>query len=56
MGLKLHDICLTGEENSRKNLTQEHVPTGHRTWARCMTGVHATSCSTAVDKYINIFA
>ena len=25
-GLKFHDICLTGEEEPRKNLTQETCP------------------------------
>ena len=48
-GLKLSDICLTGEEKTRKNLTQETYPDGDRTWARCVTGAHATACPTAVD-------
>ena len=43
-GLKLLDICLTGEEKTRKNLIQE---TGDRTRARCVTGEHATACPTA---------
>ena len=37
-GRKLPDICLTGEENPRKNLTQETFPTGDRTRACCVTG------------------
>ena len=44
VGLKLPDICLTGEEKPRKNLTQETWP--YR--ARCVTGAHVTACSTAV--------
>ena len=48
-GLKLPDICLTGEEKTRKNLTQKLVPTGDRTRARCVTSAQATTCSTAVD-------
>ena len=45
-GLKLPDICLTGEEKPRKNLTRETC----RTRVRCVTGAHATYCPTAVDK------
>ena len=45
-GLKLPDICLTGEGNPRKNLTQEN---GDRTRARCVTGAHATAWPTPVD-------
>ena len=48
-GLKFPDICLTGEENPEKNLTQDTFPTGDRTQARCVTSAHATTCSTAVD-------
>ena len=49
-GLKLPEICLTGEENLRKkNLTQETFSTGDRTRARCVTGAHATAWTTAVD-------
>ena len=49
MGLKLPDIHLTGEEKPRKTSPRELVPTRDRTRARCMTGAHATTCSTAVD-------
>ena len=49
-GLKLPDIRLTGEENPRKISPRKPVPTGDRTRARCVTGAHATTCSTAVDK------
>ena len=49
-GRKLPDICLTGEENPGKSITQKLVPTGDRTQARCMTGEHATTCPTAVDR------
>ena len=48
-GLKLPDIFLTGEEKLRKKSPRKLVPTGDRTRARCVTGVHATSCPTAVD-------
>ena len=48
-GLKLPDICLAGEEKPRKRLTQELVPTGDRTRARCVTGAYATAWPTAVD-------
>ena len=47
-GLKLPDICLTGEEKPQKNLTQETC----RTRARCVTSAHATTCSTAVDFFL----
>ena len=46
---QLPDICLTGEEKPRKNSPRKLVPTGDRTRARCVTGAHATGCSTAVD-------
>ena len=46
-GLKLPDICLTGEKNSEKTSPRKLVPTEDRTWARCMTGAHATACSAA---------
>ena len=42
-GLKLPDICLTDEENPRKNLTQETCPDWDQTRAHCVTGVHATA-------------
>ena len=47
--LKLPDICLTGEEKPRKNLTQDLVPTGDLTRARCVTGAPATTWPTAMD-------
>ena len=40
-GLKLPDICLTGEEKPRKTSPRKLVPTGDRTRARCVTGAHA---------------
>ena len=49
MGLKLPDICLTDEEKLRKNSPRKLVPTGDRIRVRCVTGAHATACSTAVD-------
>ena len=48
-GLKLADICITGEKKLRKTSPRKLLPTGDRTWARCVTGAHATACSTAVD-------
>ena len=50
VGLKLPDICLTGEEKPPKKPSPRKLAlTGDRTQARCMTGVHATAWSTAVD-------
>ena len=47
-GLKFPDNCLTGEEKTRKNLTQETCPDRDRIRARCVTSAHATTCSKAV--------
>ena len=47
--LKLPDICFTIEKNLEKTSPRKLVPTRDRTGARCVTGAHATSCSTAVD-------
>ena len=49
VGLKLPDIFLTGEEKSRNTSLSKLFPTGDRTRTHCVTGVHATACSTAVD-------
>ena len=49
VGLELPDICLTGEKKTETPAPRKLIPTGDRTWARCVTGVHATACSTAVD-------
>ena len=48
-GLKLPDICLTGEEKPEKTSPRKLVPTGDRTRARSVTGAHATTWPTAVD-------
>ena len=48
-GLERPDICLTGEEKLRKNLTQETCPDRGSNRARCPTGAHATAWPTAVD-------
>ena len=48
-GLKLPDICLTGEEKPRKPSPRKLVPTEDRTRVRCVTGTHATAWPTAVD-------
>ena len=47
-GLKLPEICLTGEENPEKTSARKLVPTGDRTRARCVIGAHATTWPTAV--------
>ena len=41
VGLKLPDICLTGEENPEKTTPRKLVTTRDRTRARCVTGAHA---------------
>ena len=51
-GLKFPDISLTGEEKPLKTSPRKPVPTRDRTWARCVTSVHATTCFTAVDEII----
>ena len=45
-GLKLPDICLTGDEKLRKNLTQETCPDRGSN-----PGAHAIACPTAVDPH-----
>ena len=50
-GLKLPEICLTGEENPEKTSPRKLVLNRDRTQARCMTGMHATTWSTIVDPY-----
>ena len=47
--LKLLDISLTGEKTPERTLPRKLVLTGDRTRAHCVTGPHATACSTAVD-------
>ena len=53
VGLKLSDICLTGEENPEKTSSRKLVPTRDRTRGRCVKGAHAIACSTAVDSSNN---
>ena len=53
-GLKRPDICLTGEQNHEKTSPRKHVPIGDRTRARCVTGAHATTWPTAVDKRLGV--
>ena len=53
-GLKLPDICLTGEEKPEKTSPRKLIPTGNRTQARCVTSAHATTCSTAVDLFYSV--
>ena len=53
-GLKLPDICLTGEEKTpKKTSPRKLVPTGDQTWAHCVTGAHTTTWPTAVDSVKN---
>ena len=54
VGLKLPDICLTGEKKSRKNLAQETCPYPGWTRVRCVTGAHPTACSTVVDQILTL--
>ena len=49
VGLKLPDICLTGEEKPRKNLTQETCP--NRGLNLGVTGVHATGKPTKIPVF-----
>ena len=51
VSLKLQDICLTGKEKPEKTSPRKPVPTGDRTMACCVTGAHATACSTEVEKF-----
>ena len=56
VSLKLPDIWLTGDWKPRKKTTpRKLVPIGNRTRSRCVTGAHATACSTAVDESIQNF-
>ena len=48
-GLKLPDIVLQVRKNPVKTSLRKPVPTGDRTRARCLTGVHAASWPTALD-------
>ena len=48
-GLKLPDICLTGQENPRKNLTQETCLDRGSNPGPLRAGAHATTWPTAVD-------
>ena len=50
VGLKLPDICLTGEENPRKNLTHETCTDRGSNPGPLRDGARATTCSTAVDE------
>ena len=55
VGLKFPDISLTGKEKFReKTSPRKLVATGDRSRVRCVTGAHATACSTAVDIIIII--
>ena len=53
-GLKLTDICVTGEQKPRKTSPRKPVPTGDRTRARCVTGAQAAAWYTAVDLQISL--
>ena len=47
--LKLPDICLTGEEKPRKNLTHEDYPDRGSNPGPLLTGAYATACSTSMN-------
>ena len=49
VGLRLPEICLTGEENPEKTSPKKLVSTRDQTRARYATDVHASACSTAMD-------
>ena len=53
-GLKLPDICLTGEEKPRKNLTQETCPDQGSNRAHYVTSAHATARPTAMDNFVSL--
>ena len=48
-GLKLPDICLTGEKKPQKTSPRKLVPTRDRTRAHCMTGMYAITWPTVVQ-------
>ena len=48
--LELPNNCLTGEENPEKTSQRKAIPTGDRIRTHCVTGSHATACSTAIDQ------
>ena len=48
VGLKLSEICLTGRKNPEITSPSKLVPIADGTRTRCVTGEHATACSTAV--------
>ena len=51
VGLKFPGICLTGEwKHQKKTSPKKPVPSGDQTRARCVTGAHATACSTALNQ------
>ena len=54
-GLKVSDICLTGEEKPRKTSSRKTVPTGIRIRARCVAGAHPTACPTPMDDLFRSF-
>ena len=54
-GLKLPEICLTGEEKSRKPPPRKLVPTGDRIRARCVTGAHAAAWPKRWTKFYSLF-
>ena len=46
-------FVLQVRKNPEKTSLRNPVPIGDRTWARCVTSAHATTCSTAVDRKNN---
>ena len=54
VSLKFPYICLTGEDkHPKKTLPRKLVSNGDRPRAHCVTGTHATACSTTVDLFIH---
>ena len=52
VGLKLPDICLTGEKEPRKNPTEETCLDRESNSGPLCDSAHATACATAVDLLI----
>ena len=52
VGLKFPAFVSQVRKNPEKTSPKEPVPTGDRTRDECVTGAHATACSTAVDIFI----
>ena len=49
LGVRLPAFVLQVCENPEKTSPRKLAPTEDRTWVRCVTDTHASTCSTAVD-------